>query len=126
MASGKRASQILSGPYFKLIKIIILFMLNSQFALKRSHGHHILPSLKKFRRQNLKYNTSINPTYKDALILKISLYVFQYQLSLTPIKLYHALEYHRNHTISNPNSTIHLERPTQSLSNPLAIISPSL
>ena len=39
---------------------------------------------------------------------------------------HHVSENLRNHTISNPNSTIHLDRPIQSLSNPLAIISPYL
>ena len=42
LANGKRASQILSGPCFKIIKMIILLILNSHFALKRSHEHHTM------------------------------------------------------------------------------------
>ena len=60
LAHGKRASQILSGPCFKIIQMIILFILNSHFALKRYHGHHIPPSLEKFRSWNLKCKISTN------------------------------------------------------------------
>ena len=40
LAHGKRASQTLIGLCFQIIQMIILFILNFNFALKRYHGHH--------------------------------------------------------------------------------------
>ena len=83
------------------------------------------PLLKKFCRRNLKYNTSTNQKSREAPLLKIFLHALRYQFFLTLNKSHHALEHLGNHKISNSNSIIHLKKPTQSLSNPLAITSPS-
>ena len=78
---------------------------------------HILPSLRKFRHQNLKCNTNTNQTNKNSPLLRKSPYATQYQLSLTPNQSHHALEYLGNH---NLKSQLHYspEKSTQSSSNP--------
>ena len=79
-------------------------------------GFHILPSLKKFCLRNLKCNTSSNLTNRDTPLLKIFPMHFS-QLSSTSNQSHHALGHLGKHTISNPNSIIHLKKLTRSSSN---------
>ena len=79
-------------------------------------GFHILPSLKKFHPQNLECSTSLNPTNRDAPLLKISPHASQYQLSLMSIKSPHVPEYFTNYKLK---SQVHdsPRRSSQSSSN---------